>query len=218
LFLVAALIAGIAVLRGLNSGATVDPEPSRDLAADTPVPDHVPVGPEIVLPPVPALHTVESGDTLTDLALQFGTTIQALQLVNDLENPNAIRIGQRLAVPPAQSVQEPVERTQTLRDIARGRALDPATLAAYNGLGPERIDRPLGREAVLVPVRAGVPIVTAPAAETPSRPTHVVQFGETIASIAEQWEVDPAALIAANALGDPDLIVVGAELIIPHDD
>jgi LysM repeat protein len=218
LFLLAALIAGIAGLRGWLSGAAVDPQPSRDLAAVTPLPDRVPDEPEIVLPPVPATHTVESGDTLTDLALQFGTTIQALQLVNDLENPNAIRIGQRLTVPPAPSVQEPVEPTQTLREIARARALDPATLAAYNGLGPERIDRPLGREAVLVPIRAGAPNVTAPAAETPSRLTHVVQFGETIVSIAEQWEVDPAALIAANALGDPNLIVVGAELIIPHDD
>ncbi len=53
----------------------------------------------------PTLHaqsaqtiTVQSGDTLSELAVQHGTSVDQLVSVNDIHNPNLIYAGQRLNV------------------------------------------------------------------------------------------------------------------------
>jgi len=44
-------------------------------------------------------YVVQPGETLTDIAARFGTTVEALAAANGLANPSAIRIGDRLRVP-----------------------------------------------------------------------------------------------------------------------
>jgi len=44
-------------------------------------------------------YVVQPGETLTDIAARFGTTVEALAAENGLANPSAIRIGDRLRVP-----------------------------------------------------------------------------------------------------------------------
>jgi LysM repeat protein len=46
-----------------------------------------------------AEYVVQPGETLTDIAVRFGTTVEALAAENNLANPSAIRIGDRLRVP-----------------------------------------------------------------------------------------------------------------------
>ena len=46
-----------------------------------------------------AEYVVQPGETLTDIAVRFGTTVEALATENNLANPSAIRIGDRLRVP-----------------------------------------------------------------------------------------------------------------------
>ena len=54
---------------------------------------------------------------------------------------------------------------------------------------------------------------------TPSGPlTYVVEEGDSLASIADQFEVTIDQLIAANNLVDPNNIGVGSQLIIPDPD
>jgi LysM repeat protein len=121
-------------------------------AGETPESEGEQSGP--ALSPLPPPYTVAAGDTLIDIAGQRGTTVELLRLINDLENPNLLRTGQVLVIPPAQSTIQPADPTQSLREIARTHEVDPAVLAAYNGLPPERSNEPLGRPAVLLPVRA----------------------------------------------------------------
>lgn len=49
--------------------------------------------------PAPQTYKVRSGDTLSSIARRFDTTVRALVRLNDIENPNKIRAGQRLKVP-----------------------------------------------------------------------------------------------------------------------
>jgi signal peptidase I len=44
-------------------------------------------------------YVVQPGETLTDIAERFGTTVEALAAANNLANPSAIRIGDGLRVP-----------------------------------------------------------------------------------------------------------------------
>lgn len=45
------------------------------------------------------IHIVSSGETLYNIALNYGTTVNAIINANELVNPNALSIGQRLLIP-----------------------------------------------------------------------------------------------------------------------
>jgi len=49
--------------------------------------------------PSGSTHVVQRGDTLSSIALRYGTTVAALMAANGLTNPNFIYIGQRLVIP-----------------------------------------------------------------------------------------------------------------------
>ena len=50
-------------------------------------------------PPVPTTYSVQSGDTLSALASQWGTSVDAIVRENGLANANFLFIGQELRVP-----------------------------------------------------------------------------------------------------------------------
>lgn len=96
-------------------GQVVTPEPSP-----TPVPTDTPTAtpstpvqrsptrvssdspPDIATPtitPTPIVHVVQKGDTLLDIAIDFGVSVEALQRANGIENPQLLQLGQRLVIP-----------------------------------------------------------------------------------------------------------------------
>jgi LysM repeat protein len=80
---------------------------------------------------------------------------------------------------------------------------------------PEPTNTPQPPTATLEPSRTPEPSDTP----TPSGPlTYVVEEGDSLASIADQFEVTIDQLIAANNLVDPNNIGVGSQLIIPDPD
>lgn len=44
-------------------------------------------------------HTVKSGDTLYAIAIRYGTTVAAIATLNNIANPNQIKVGQVLKIP-----------------------------------------------------------------------------------------------------------------------
>jgi len=52
-------------------------------------------------PPRPSTYAVQSGDTLSALAGEWGTTVDAIAAANDITNPNLLYIGQELRIPRA---------------------------------------------------------------------------------------------------------------------
>lgn len=44
-------------------------------------------------------HTVKAGDTLTKIAMKYGTSVSALVSLNGIKNPNLITPGQRIEIP-----------------------------------------------------------------------------------------------------------------------
>lgn len=83
--------------------ATRSPRPSpteipTPAPTATPVPTPVPT-PTPVPAPTPRTYVVAEGDTLAEIAQQFGTTVEAIQAANGIEDPNAISVGQVLTIP-----------------------------------------------------------------------------------------------------------------------
>ena len=80
---------------------------------------------------------------------------------------------------------------------------------------PEPTNTPQPPTATLEPSRTLEPSETP----TPSGPlTYIVEEGDSLALIADQFEVSIEQLIAANNLVDPNNIGVGSQLIIPDPD
>lgn len=52
-------------------------------------------------------YTVRTGDTLFEIAVRFGTTVEALARANNITNPDVIRVGQVLTIPEAGEAGEP---------------------------------------------------------------------------------------------------------------
>ena len=48
--------------------------------------------------PTQIVYTVRAGDTLSDIALRFGVTVEAIQALNNLDTPLIIQ-GQTLQIP-----------------------------------------------------------------------------------------------------------------------
>ncbi|MGH2536393.1 MAG: LysM peptidoglycan-binding domain-containing protein [Candidatus Promineifilaceae bacterium] len=71
------------------------------------------------------------------------------------------------------------------------------------------------------PAGAPTPAVTGTAAEAgedsgPNEPTsYVVESGDTLGSIAAEFDVPVEDILAANGLTDPDILSIGQELVIP---
>lgn len=60
-----------------------------------------------------SIYTVKQGDTLSEIALNTGTTIQdILNLNQSITNPNVISVGEQITLPGGQTVQQAQQTTQ----------------------------------------------------------------------------------------------------------
>jgi LysM repeat protein len=105
--------------------------------------------------PTPITHVVQAGETLSEIARMYGTTVEAIVQANNLQNSNAIREGQVLLIPsstsqapPAESTAEPVptpsssvgqrihvvQPGETLSEIARTYGVAVDEIVQANGL------------------------------------------------------------------------------------
>ncbi len=73
-------------------------------ATGTPVPGSPTASATAVTPPPGGerKYTVKAGDTLSEIATQFNTTVEAIVALNPGLNPNTLAIGAELKIPPAQ--------------------------------------------------------------------------------------------------------------------
>jgi LysM repeat protein len=94
-----------------EAGATDDISPtatpskedeSGETAEESPPPATDSEEPTLINPDEPqqVTHTVVAGETLRSIASQYGVTVPALIAANSLTNPDYIRVGDKLVIPP----------------------------------------------------------------------------------------------------------------------
>lgn len=106
-----------------------------------------------------------------------------------------------LLIPPA---QRPFVVTQAVEAIP-----GQATAARQDGTAAQ------AAELIAPAVASAGPTGPAGVAPTATPIVYVVQSGDTISSLALQFDVPAADIMAANQLQDPDFLPAGVELIIP---
>lgn len=174
-------------------------------------------------------YTVQSGDTLSGIATEFATTVQALAQLNDISNPNRIYVGQRLLVQeqsshsttpstpantnPSTATSYTVQSGDNLSSIADKFGTNWEALAQLNNLSnPNRIY--VGQ---VLRLAAGSSTNNSSSTNTNSTTptangTYVVKSGDNLSSIASQFGTNYESLAQLNHLTNPNRIYVGQVL------
>lgn len=90
------------------------PPPGTELATSTPLPEGMPAGTRIE-------YRVQTGDTLAAIAAEFNSTVDDILDVNELDDPNAIYVGQILVIrvnlvtPVPTATESPATLTPTIQ-------------------------------------------------------------------------------------------------------
>ena len=98
------------------------------------------VDPEDVAAPGTVTYQVQEGDTVGQLATQFGVTIWTILTANSLSDPDLIRPGMRLKVLAVNGVEHEIQSGESLADIAEFYKVDLGPLIDFNAIAdPENL-------------------------------------------------------------------------------
>ena len=186
-------------------------------------------------------HIVQPGETLSQIAKQYGTSVENLQELNDLPDANYVWYGQRLlidegeAASPASQGEDAyqvytVQPGDTLFRLAGKHGISLARLMSINGISSEEW-LSLGQELLVPRALAPTPrLVSTVFDEQTAVPTpemqpgltrlafHTVQTGESLSDIAGRYGVNPGALARLNGLQNSSIPEPGRVLRIPSAD
>ncbi len=154
-------------------------------------------------------YTVKPGDTLWNIAKNYGLTVEELKSLNNL-NSNALSVGSTLLVKNDNSIPEQngelegyeyytVQRGDTLYSIAKKFDLTVDELKNYNNLNTNTLS--IGQKLII--------------SEKTTGNIYKVQRGDTLYSIAKKFNISIDELRNANNLGN-NTLSIGQTLIIPN--
>ena len=143
------------VLWGNKADTTIDPEvylaTSQGGGGDTPPPSgHIPVNTTTTFDKyakgyeAEMIYTVKSGDTLSGIASKYGSNINAIATLQDIQNKDRISVGQKLYVPVGKTTTSSgtytVKSGDTLSGIANKFGTTTKALQSKNGISnPDKI-------------------------------------------------------------------------------
>ena len=155
--------------------------------AATPVVTAAPAAAYVAAAPLPAgastgTHRVQPGDTVSQIALERGTTVRAIVAANNLNSRALIRIDQLLVIPAGSTASAPADRPapaqamtrihtvrpgDTVSELAQRHRSSVGAIIAANGLDSRALIRigqrlTIPRSGTSAPSRAGAPARSAP--------------------------------------------------------
>ena len=175
-----------------------------------------------------AVHNVQYGETLSQIAAQYGVSVQAIMQYNQIYNPNSIYAGQSLVIPinnytpvgptggyatPSCSNYHLVTSGETLSSIAEQYNSTVQTLQGLNGLVNQ--DMVYAGQKLCIPDPAGF---APPIRSASGMYQHQVSPGDTLIAISQEYGVSPAEIVQVNGLQDGDMLITGQALAIPGYD
>ena len=214
----------------------LNPELRHNSTPDSPYAFKVPSGKEEILlaklddipawrPSVPSysVHRVRKGDSLSVLAVRYGSSVRAIMHANSLKNGNTLQVGWKLKIPGKGTAGEweekPVVRTAKLEkklstyvvrrgdslwEIARAHRTTTHTIMSLNGLRSSRL-------------RVGQVLKVPKGSASPSSreaKAYRVRRGDSPYWVARRHQMDLAELLRLNHLTPISTIHPGQTLLV----
>jgi LysM repeat protein len=159
-------------------------------------------------------YTVQKGDTLWNIANQYGTTVQEIANLNGITNPNLIYPGQVLKIITNSNVDGSesnttgktyyiIKRGDTLWGIARKYGVSVQNLIDWNNIQNPSLIYP-GQRLMLY----------GNYSNSNNFYYYVVQKGDTLWGIARRYRTCPRRIARINGIANPNLIYPGQVLKI----
>ncbi len=180
-------------------------------------------------------YTVVSGDTLSEIAAKYGMKTSDLMAMNGMQNPNMVRVGQKLRVSKSASgVTETVKKNAThtatstdktdtksttptvepINTLEAGEGLEALIDMTTSGTEPKSlIDAKKGTED-LTTLTVDDVAKTAKTVAVASAKEHTVQEGEDVFGLAVKYNVRPMDIRRENNMSGSAL-VPGSVIKIP---
>ncbi|MEY8441159.1 LysM peptidoglycan-binding domain-containing protein [Lactobacillaceae bacterium 24-114] len=171
-------------------------------------------------------YTVQSGDTLSGIASQFGTTYEAIASLNNISNPNLIQVGQVLRLSAGSNSSSNSQSTtssntsgsytvqagDSLSAIAARYGMSYETLAQLNNISNPNLIQ-VGQ---VLRLSAGSNSSSNSQSTTSSNTSgsYTVQAGDSLSAIAARYGMSYETLAQLNNISNPNLIQVGQVLRI----
>jgi LysM repeat protein len=174
-----------------------------------------------------AVHVVAPGDSLAAIALAHSLTLDELSAYNGIANPNHIVIGQQIRIPASTAAilsapsADPdtlpggdgyyvIQRGDSLSQIARAFGITQVDLMRLNGL--DNANRIFVGQTLRLSARVPAPLAWGEQRPQLADAIHVVQAGDTLASIAQKHNTNLTDLMSLNGLPNANFIYVGQRL------
>jgi LysM repeat protein/predicted chitinase len=153
-------------------------------------------------------YTIQSGDTLYSIAAQFGMSVSELQSLNDISNPDEIQVGQVLQVYESSNLSTYIVQSgDNLTNIARRFGMTLSEIQLLNNISnPDELQ--VGQEIIVYDN------TDSGNGTSPDTTTYIVQSGDNLGSIAEQFGMTLSEIQSLNNISNPDQIQIGQELIV----
>lgn len=156
-------------------------------------------------------YTVQSGDTLSGIAVKFGTTYQKIAADNGIGNPNIIHSGQVLKIYGSsnQSNSGPSYQTYTVKSgdtlsgIGSKFGVSYQKIAADNNISNPNLIHP----GQVLKIYTDQP-------QQPVYETYIVKSGDTLSEIAQQLRTTVDKIARDNGINNVNLITIGQKLKI----
>ncbi len=160
----------------------------------------------------PSSHRVRRGDTLSELALKYDTTVSALRRANGLTRSDVLKIGTTLRIPGAGTQRIAAVRPSSHR-VRRGDTLSELALKYDTTVSALRRANGLTRSDVLK-IGTTLRIPGAGVQHTAATHYHRVRRGETLSDIALRYGKNVSTLRRMNGMDRSDLLLAGTKLKI----
>lgn len=171
------------------------------------------------------VHIVKPGETLSEIAKQYGTTVASLRQLNSLRDANFVWYGQRLVIDQGGSVfADPqsagryqlyrVKAGDSLTKLARRYGLSVTQLAQINGISPLRWLYS-GQQLRLPISQTSVQAAQSTAPVDFQR--YTVRPGDTLTRLARQHGISLSRLMSVNGLSLARWLYVGQVLLVPAE-
>ncbi len=166
--------------------------------------------------------TVQSGETLSDIAARYGVSMNSMMRLNGIRNSDHVEAGQTLRLPGSVSAgkgRHNVQSGDTLSGIAAQYRVGERQLMVLNGLSSaDHVEigqtLKLPSNAVLPQAKPKPTAKPVPIQAKPNAISHTVARGQTLSQIAKAYDIPLTSLVSINAIENPNQVNIGTQLML----